>query len=422
MSTPTVHSHEPSLPTRRIFVCSPSDVADERAITYDVLKRVALRFAEFVRIEPVLWEHIGLSSHETFQVQIVNPAETDLVICILWSRLGTPLGSQFARRDGRSYLSGTEYEFETAVEACRTRGTPTVWVYRKTAEPPRPSVNDTQAMREVADQKDALDIFWKEKVNDGSLQSIHRFADSGQFERLIEQHLIDWLFKSDITPSNSITWSGGSPFRGLEVFDFEHEPVFFGRTKATTDVLAALRRQAAGGSAFVLVLGQSGSGKSSLVRRRRAAAACQARLRRGSRLLAPGDYAPSDGGDPLSGLAAALTDKDALPELLQDDLTVERLGDMLRVNLPQVLMSLGNALSRAARPPTWPMAPSAPIPAWYCSSINWKSFSICHASTQHREQFARALTALATSGRVWVVVTLRSDYYHAFAKLPAWLA
>src|SRR6185436_14114489 len=61
-------------------------------------------------------------------------------------------------------------------------------------------------------------------------------------------------------------WTGGSPYRGLEAFNVEHAPIFFGRGRAVEDVVSALRAQAARGRAFVLVLGMSGSGKSSLVR------------------------------------------------------------------------------------------------------------------------------------------------------------
>jgi conflict system STAND superfamily ATPase len=57
-----------------------------------------------------------------------------------------------------------------------------------------------------------------------------------------------------------------NPFRGLQVFDSEHAPVFAGRTLAVDGVLTALIQQAKAGRPFVLVLGASGSGKSSLVR------------------------------------------------------------------------------------------------------------------------------------------------------------
>ena len=65
----------------------------------------------------------------------------------------------------------------------------------------------------------------------------------------------------------------------MAAFDFEHAPIFFGRTKAVGDVLAQLRRRmrevedarAARKSetttaAFVLISAMSGVGKSSLAR------------------------------------------------------------------------------------------------------------------------------------------------------------
>jgi eukaryotic-like serine/threonine-protein kinase len=57
-----------------------------------------------------------------------------------------------------------------------------------------------------------------------------------------------------------------SPFRGLNVFDFEHAPIFHGRTRAIGGVLEALEGQLRAQRPFVLVVGASGSGKSSLLR------------------------------------------------------------------------------------------------------------------------------------------------------------
>ena len=57
-----------------------------------------------------------------------------------------------------------------------------------------------------------------------------------------------------------------SPFRGLDVFDFEHADLFFGRRTAIAACTERLEQLAAAGKAFLLIYGMSGSGKSSLLR------------------------------------------------------------------------------------------------------------------------------------------------------------
>ena len=57
-----------------------------------------------------------------------------------------------------------------------------------------------------------------------------------------------------------------SPFRGLDVFDFDHADLFFGRARAIAACIERLEQLAASGKAFLLIYGMSGSGKSSLLR------------------------------------------------------------------------------------------------------------------------------------------------------------
>ena len=62
-------------------------------------------------------------------------------------------------------------------------------------------------------------------------------------------------------------FAGQSPYRGLELFDVQHAPLFFGREALTEWLLDALKRKPFGAtSRFLAVLGASGSGKSSLAR------------------------------------------------------------------------------------------------------------------------------------------------------------
>lgn len=62
------------------------------------------------------------------------------------------------------------------------------------------------------------------------------------------------------------SWHQGSPYLGLNAFQIEHAPVYFGRTKAIADVIQRMGQASKASSHFVLLLGKSGIGKSSLIR------------------------------------------------------------------------------------------------------------------------------------------------------------
>jgi hypothetical protein len=101
-------------------------------------------------------------------------------------------------------------------------------------------------------------------------RSTHTFQRAADFGEKIYAHLRKVIERrlgaAGEDTARPPVWSAGSPFRGLEFFDFKHAPIFFGRSRAAAEVRDALRRQAGRGTAFVLVMGMSGGGKSSLVR------------------------------------------------------------------------------------------------------------------------------------------------------------
>ncbi len=60
-------------------------------------------------------------------------------------------------------------------------------------------------------------------------------------------------------------WLNKAPFRGLKQYRQEHKDIFFGRSQAIIDILSLINSKASGSTTLIMLLGQSGCGKSSLV-------------------------------------------------------------------------------------------------------------------------------------------------------------
>src|SRR6185437_8294698 len=88
-----------------------------------------------------------------------------IVVLILWSRLGAQLPGETAVRrydgmDGRTGLTGTEWEFENALLGWREHGKPDILVYRSTSPAPVDPWNAAQRRAQL-EQLAALDHFWE---------------------------------------------------------------------------------------------------------------------------------------------------------------------------------------------------------------------------------------------------------------------
>ena len=135
--------------TIRVFVSSPGDVQAERMIADRLIRLTAeelgipisVQYSNLLRDEqllqspsdsdepesgevilcPYFWEYQRFSLELPYQDQIPNTAQFDLVICILWSRLGTKLHPRFRMPDGSEPRSGTDYEIAWARRNARRR-------------------------------------------------------------------------------------------------------------------------------------------------------------------------------------------------------------------------------------------------------------------------------------------------------------
>ena len=154
----------------QIFLSSPGDVEAERDIARELIKEV-LPVTPFVRgratFDIVSWDdpHAapGLPAHltpqEAINRKLAKPSECDIVIVILWSRIGTPLPPEITRSDGSTFQSGTEWEFEDALSVAKENGAPTILLYRRTEEP-KIGARDPM-LQEKLDQLQKVDAFFE---------------------------------------------------------------------------------------------------------------------------------------------------------------------------------------------------------------------------------------------------------------------
>ena len=414
----------------RIFLSSPGDVGLERDLAQRVVERLQGEFGARVLLETIRWEDRPVRATEAFQPQIIPPSQTDIVVCILWSRLGTPLSSDYQREDGTRYGSGTEWEFEDAVRAHHANGLPDILVYKR-GEVPLASLKDPTELESRRKQFEALESFVQRWFfsEDGSFKAAFKVYDiPDEFERILEadlRRLIEERLPEHIPASDkpTVRWHRGSPYLGLSSFDLQHAPVFFGRTRAISEIRDALVRQAERGCSSQIVFGMSGCGKSSLVRAGVLGTITRAGVVEGVDhwrwcILRPSDV--TDAGL-CRGLAAAITNETGLPELIRQGVTPESLESALVEAPRHAVTPIAMALRAIASGEEEPSPPSSlDVNARLIVVVDQleEIFTLEQFDTEQRRLFVRSLEALAQSGLVWVIATMRSDFYPRCLEIP----
>ena len=148
----------------RIFISSPNDVPGERLRADLIVDKLSQDYGRFFSIESYRWEHEAMLASVHFQDAIEPPSAFDIVVLILWSRLGTPLPEKTAQReyrgiDGRAPVTGTEWEYEEALKVAREKKAPDLLAFRNVSPAPiDPRDPDAQA-KSIA-QLNALNAFW----------------------------------------------------------------------------------------------------------------------------------------------------------------------------------------------------------------------------------------------------------------------
>lgn len=413
--------------TLTVFISSPGDVAQERALTAAVIERLNKEFAASVRIEPIFWEHEPLRATESFQDGLPLPSEADIVVSILWTRLGTRLPANYKKKSGNKLPpTGTEFELQDAKDSFITSGSPDLLVYKKTEEP-LISMRDKKDLRERLEQMEALDEFIEDFFydDDGALKAaFHTFEKSSDFEPLVEKHLRKLVAQKTLSPTDKLTqyheWIGDSPYRALDHFDLEHAPIFFGRGRAVSEAIDNLRRQVSIGKPFLLIQGMSGSGKSSLVRAGILPMLMQPGVIEGIGLWRYGILSPSEGPDDLLALLCrTLTQQNALPELVSNE--DERAGLIRALSEDSVRLStiVENALQQAAEKFQQKNGlQQLPRPRLVLILDQLEElFTIREIDDTARAVFIRTVSRLVETGLVFIIGTLRSDFYDRCEEL-----
>ena len=476
--------------TIRVFVSSSSDVQTERNLVNRIVRGMAGEFdllvlsessADFQRLTEIdpLSEQDGNEKaedqeHQRFALclqfwdysaqgevqRLPDLGNFDLVACLLGNQVGLPVHPELRLPDGGVPASGTQYEIAWAAEhASRNQGLPVLRVYRnqsKLAVPLEPGEDNEAHEKESVAERDFF-AEWEDQRKGTIYFSAYKTLE--EFEEHFRSHFRDFLadqIRQDAgpnVPEKRVRRWKSSPFRGLNVFDFEHAPIFFGRARAIGEVLEALDQQRKAWRRLVLIVGASGSGKSSLVRAGVLPALIQPGTVEGVGLwrravTRPG--AGGSGGDCFDTLANALLDSAALPRLENPESisAVEELAAELRDHPDAVAPRVRDALDNAAR--EWKMQRAMYLRAKEEKSRSSGTTTVSGVvvprrpaeepelpkarlalvvdqleelftsgfSTELQQKYVSAIAGLVQSGRVYILATLRSDFYSSYQAFP----
>lgn len=398
----------------RIFISSPSDVEEERKKARLVTSDLQSKLFPDLSLEIVMWEDLLLPATASFQEtidHIITSKPIDIAIFILWSRLGSPLDASFAKPDGTPYLSGTEREFDVMLTAFEQSGgvRPIIMFYRRKDEDgwkKRITRSTGDDIADMLSQVQSVDRFMTQQFRDKHgyfSRAYHSYSEPAEFAHFFKIHLKQAL-EQRLGSSSIVKQWLDAPYRGLSVFELEHSAIFFGRENERCQLQAKLIEQRKAGTAFVVIVGASGSGKSSLAR---------------------------------AGIAADLTQScyeedvkeyrqcTVIPGTLKDDL-IFGLVRILIANFP--LSGIDEEVQRdvAKGLRDEPGGAILVIKQWIRTESqaiggNVKLLLICDQmeelwtgasiSVEDRECFLKVLDVLCRSGDITILGTLRSDFY-----------
>ncbi len=412
-------------PTLRIFVSAEEAVRHERDNAATVVNALKGDFSGQVSIQLVLTDGMSLDALADARRASRDGDLPDIVISLLSSRLG-PSRPRHPENGAESQDAEAVVQAAARTVAHADQGTPHLLVYRRAG-------NGIAIRSEVSaslKHKKAFNEFmddWFGGASDAFDAAFRAYDTTDELERMLRADLTRIISKSlggnrseRDEATGLATWTNGSPFAGLESFGPSHADVFFGRRRAIADATKLLLDRAADGCPLMMISGMSGCGKTSLVDAGIIPAITEPGAVSGIDVWRWCRFRPSVAeGDLFAGLAATLLDRKGLPEMAEGGVTVEELADLLREAPRRADIPLRMALGRAGNG-QGPHGRDNRLAARLVLVIDQleELFTSPGISAEERRRFSAALYAMASSGQVWIVATLRSDYRPNCADMP----
>lgn len=148
----------------KIFIATPSDLAEERNIFVDIVTEVnqIKGHSAGYHLEPVGWEYTLPGNGRAQSLINEQLLHCDLFIMVLWERWGTPTGE---------YSSGTEEEYFVALDSYDRCDRPKMWIFFKESIKNNTDIEKIKELRLriEAERKLKYDTFkdstgWREKL------------------------------------------------------------------------------------------------------------------------------------------------------------------------------------------------------------------------------------------------------------------
>ena len=123
----------------RVFISSPEDLFSERKVIKEVIRELnySPRYLNHFKLIPYAYEdsapaRAGQAAQVVVDNYVIHPKDTDIFVCMMWLRMGTPTTDIINPETQKPYHSGTEYEFLSAYHASQHHNKPLILLYQCT--------------------------------------------------------------------------------------------------------------------------------------------------------------------------------------------------------------------------------------------------------------------------------------------------